>query len=302
MSTFAEKESMMWIAMAIVSSVCLGFYDIFKKVSLERNNVLVVLFLNTLFGTLLLSPVIVGDIMDGSIGFSSWHDHLLIMLKSVIVLSSWALGYVAIKHLPLTITGPITATRPVMVLVGALVVFGERLNGMQWAGIVLGFASLLFISQLGAREGFSMKSSRWLWYMIGATVLGAVSALYDKYLMQHYEPLPVQAWYTLYQCVMMGVITLVAVKRGAEMSDRFTWRWSIPLITLFITVADLAYFFALSLDGSMVSVVSMIRRGSVLVTFFYGVLILREKNIGLKLVDLAVLLAGLALLIAGSWR
>lgn len=293
---------MMWIAMAIVSSVCLGFYDIFKKVSLERNNVLVVLFLNTLFGTLLLSPVIVGDIMDGSIGFSSWHDHLLIMLKSVIVLSSWALGYVAIKHLPLTITGPITATRPVMVLVGALVVFGERLNGMQWAGIVLGFASLLFISQLGAREGFSMKSSRWLWYMIGATVLGAVSALYDKYLMQHYEPLPVQAWYTLYQCVMMGVITLVAVKRGAEMSDRFTWRWSIPLITLFITVADLAYFFALSLDGSMVSVVSMIRRGSVLVTFFYGVLILREKNIGLKLVDLAVLLAGLALLIAGSWR
>ncbi len=292
----------MWIAMAIVSSVCLGFYDIFKKVSLERNNVLVVLFLNTLFGTLLLSPVIVGDIMDGSIGFSSWHDHLLIMLKSVIVLSSWALGYVAIKHLPLTITGPITATRPVMVLVGALVVFGERLNGMQWAGIVLGFASLLFISQLGAREGFSMKSSRWLWYMIGATVLGAVSALYDKYLMQHYEPLPVQAWYTLYQCVMMGVITLVAVKRGAEMSDRFTWRWSIPLITLFITVADLAYFFALSLDGSMVSVVSMIRRGSVLVTFFYGVLILREKNIGLKLVDLAVLLAGLALLIAGSWR
>ena len=293
---------MMWIAMAIVSSVCLGFYDIFKKVSLERNNVLVVLFLNTLFGTLLLSPVIVGDIMDGSIGFSSWHDHLLIMLKSVIVLSSWALGYVAIKHLPLTITGPITATRPVMVLVGALVVFGERLNGMQWAGIVLGFASLLFISQLGAREGFSMKSSRWLWYMIGATVLGAVSALYDKYLMQHYEPLPVQAWYTLYQCVMMGVITLVAVRRGAEMSDRFTWRWSIPLITLFITVADLAYFFALSLDGSMVSVVSMIRRGSVLVTFFYGVLILREKNIGLKLLDLAVLLAGLALLIAGSWR
>ena len=288
--------------MAIVSSVCLGFYDIFKKVSLERNNVLVVLFLNTLFGTLLLSPVIVGDIMDGSIGFSSWHDHLLIMLKSVIVLSSWALGYVAIKHLPLTITGPITATRPVMVLVGALVVFGERLNGMQWAGIVLGFASLLFISQLGAREGFSMKSSRWLWYMIGATVLGAVSALYDKYLMQHYEPLPVQAWYTLYQCVMMGVITLVAVRRGAEMSDRFTWRWSIPLITLFITVADLAYFFALSLDGSMVSVVSMIRRGSVLVTFFYGVLILREKNIGLKLADLAVLLTGLALLIAGSWR
>ena len=292
---------MMWIAMAIVSSVCLGFYDIFKKLSLERNNVLLVLFLNTLFGALLLSPVVIRDMAGGCTGICAVEDHLLMMLKSALVLSSWALGYVAIKHLPLTITGPITATRPVMVLVGALVIFGERLNGMQWAGIVLGFASLMFISLIGGKEGFSLKSSRWLWYMIGATVLGAASALYDKYLMRHYEPLPVQAWYTLYQCVMMSVITLVCFRRKTYRSDRFKWRWTIPLITVFITVADLAYFYALSIEGSMVSVVSMIRRGSVLVTFFYGVIVLREKNIRLKLRDLAVLLAGLTLLIAGSW-
>ena len=47
----------MWIILAIASSLCLGIYDIFKKLSLNGNNVLTVLFLNTLFGTLLMSPV-----------------------------------------------------------------------------------------------------------------------------------------------------------------------------------------------------------------------------------------------------
>lgn len=291
----------MWIAFAILSSLCLGFYDIFKKLSLERNNVLIVLFLNTLFCTLFLSPVLIGGIGSGSFEVYSFHDHMLMVLKAGIVLSSWALGYVAIKHLPLTITGPISAMRPVIVLVGALVIFGERLNAMQWIGILLGFGSLLIISQIGAREGFSLRNSRWLWYILGATVLAAVSALYDKYLMRHYEPLAVQAWFSFYQCLIMGAITWVAVRHGVGMKDRFQWRWTILLISVFITIADMAYFFALSIDGSMVSVVSMIRRGSVLVTFFYGVIVLREKNIKLKVLDLAVLLVGLTLLIAGSY-
>ena len=291
----------MWIACAIVSSLCLGFYDIFKKLSLSKNNVLIVLFLNTLFGTLFLSPVLIGHFASGAIGSDTIHDHLLYLLKAVIVLSSWAMGYIAIKHLPLTITGPITATRPVMVLLGALLVFGERLNGLQWIGITLGFASLLFISRIGAKEGFTFKNNRWLVYMIISTVLGAISALYDKYLMRHYEPLAVQAWYTLYQCVIMGIIVAAAQKRGVDTPDAFKWRWTIPMISLFITIADLAYFYALSLDGSMVSVVSMIRRGSVLVTFFYGVIVLRESNLKLKIIDLAVLLTGLTLLIIGSY-
>jgi len=37
-------------------------------------------------------------------------------------------GYIGIKHLPITIVGPVNATRPVLVLVGALAIFCERLN------------------------------------------------------------------------------------------------------------------------------------------------------------------------------
>ena len=290
----------MWILLAVMSSMCLGVYDIFKKLSLGGNNVLTVLFFNTLFGALLMSPILVLTVAEGSIGFGGDPmGHLYIFIKSLIVLSSWTMGDYAVKNLPLTITGPINATRPVLVLLGALLIFGERLNALQWVGILLGFCSLYFISRLGSKEGFSVKHSVWLWLMLGATVMGAVSGLYDKYLLRLYEPLQVQAWYSLYQCVIMGTVVMI-IKRVSHDTTPFVWRWTIPCIALFLTIADVAYFYSLSIDGSMISVVSMIRRGSVLVSFLYGVAVLREKNVKMKLIDLSILLLGLICLVLGS--
>ena len=290
----------MWILLAVMSSMCLGVYDIFKKLSLGGNNVLTVLFFNTLFGALLMSPILVLTVAEGSIGFGGDPmGHLYIFIKSLIVLSSWTMGYYAVKNLPLTITGPINATRPVLVLLGALLIFGERLNALQWVGILLGFCSLYFISRLGSKEGFSVKHSVWLWLMLGATVMGAVSGLYDKYLLRLYEPLQVQAWYSLYQCVIMGTVVMI-IKRVSRDTTPFVWRWTIPCIALFLTIADVAYFYSLSIDGSMISVVSMIRRGSVLVSFLFGVAVLREKNVKMKLIDLSILLVGLICLVLGS--
>lgn len=293
----------MWIALALMSALCLGFYDVMKKLSVTRNDVLTVLMLNTLFGFLLMSPVIVSGLARGYFGLGGTPDgHLLILVKALIVLGSWILGYFAIKHLPLTIQGPVNASRPVMVLLGAVLIFGEQLNALQWTGMLLGFLSLALISRIGAGEGFSLRSSRWLWMAIGAAVLGAVSALYDKYLLRRFEPLEVQAWYSLYQCIIMTAVIMI-MRRGKPRSagaDRFVWRWTIPLIAVFLTVADIAYFYALSLPGSMIAVVSMIRRSSVLVPFLYGVTVLHERNVRRKAADLAILFISLALLVAGS--
>ncbi len=290
----------MWVLLATVSALCLGFYDVMKKLSLERNNVLGVLFLNTLFGALFMLPVVITGICHGNWGLGgTLEGHGAILLKSFIVLGSWLLGYASIKHLPLTIAGPVNASRPVLVLVGALLIFGERLNAWQWAGVLLGFWSLFFISRVGGREGFSLRTSRWVWMAIGATSLGAVSALYDKYLMTRFEPLEVQAWYSLYQLVIMG-ISLAVIMKIHPSATPLRWKWTIPFIAIFLTVADLAYFYSLSLPGSMIAVVSMIRRGSVIVSFFYGFLALHEQNIRLKLIDLTILLIGLTFLVIGS--
>ena len=290
----------MWIILAIASALGLGFYDISKKLSLKANNVPAVLLLNTLFCALLMLPVVAVKAAGGNWGMNnSLAGHGLILIKSMIVLSSWLMGYFSIKHLPLTIAGPVNASRPVMVLVGALLIFGERLNLLQWGGVALGFFSLFFISRLGAREGFSFKHSKWLWMSIGAAVMGAVSALYDKYLLQRFEPLEVQGWYTIYQLIIMGV-TMAVIMKAWHQPTVFIWKWSILLISIFLTGADLCYFYALSQPDAMIAVVSMIRRGSVIVSFFYGVIFLHEKDVKAKTIDLCVLLIALGLLVAGS--
>lgn len=290
----------MWIILAIASALCLGFYDIFKKLSVKSNNVLIVLLWSTFFGALLMSPEIITGISHGNWGFgNTLTGHLLILIKSFIVLGSWLLGYTAIKHLPLTVQGPINATRPVLVLVGAVLIFGEYLTVLQWIGILLGFVSLFMISRIGAREGVSMRHSRWIWMAVGATVLGSVSALYDKYLLRFYRPLEVQAWYSLYQCVIMTAVILILHYRATS-STPFKWRWAIPCISVFLTVADILYFYSLSFDTSSIATVSMIRRGSVLVSFLYGAFVLHEKDLKQKAIDLGLLFISLILLIIGA--
>ena len=180
----------MWLILAFLSAVLLGFYDSFKKKSLDGNAVIPVLFLNTLFSSLIFLPFIVlsatTNALDGTIfhvASGGWEVHKYIVLKSVIVLSSWVFGYFGMKHLPLTIVGPINATRPVMVLVGAFIVFGERLNIYQWIGVALAVASFLMLSRSGKKEGIDFKHDRWIYFIVLAALLGAVSGLYDKYLM-----------------------------------------------------------------------------------------------------------------------
>lgn len=298
---------MMWAILAFVSAALLGCYDFFKKVSLKDNSVLVVLFLNTLFSTIIFLPFILlswaGNIDEGLLYVpeGTLHQHLLLVLKAVIVLSSWLCGYIGIKHLPITIVSPIQATRPVLVLLGALLLFGEKLNFYQWVGVLTAILSFYLLSRSGKREGIDFKHNRWVFFVIMAALLGAVSALYDKYLMRYLEPMFVQSWFNLYQCLMMGFIVLVMTLLTKNSTKKiFTWRWTIPLISLFLAAADFCYFSALAQEDALIAVVSMIRRGSVVVSFAFGALLLREKNLKSKAVDLLFILIGLFFLYLGS--
>lgn len=297
----------MWLALAFVSAALLGFYDVSKKQALKGNAVIPVLFLNTLFSSLIFLPFIVlsatTGVLDGTmvhVPVCGWEVHKFIVLKSFIVLGSWLFGYFAMKHLPITIVGPINATRPVMVLVGALLIFGERLNGWQWAGVMLAIVSFMLLSRSGKKEGIDFRHNCWIYFIVLASVLGAVSALYDKYLMRRFDSMMVQSWFTLYQCFIMGVVMMVLWYPKRKLGSPFRWSWAIPLISLFLCVADFAYFTSLAQEGALISVVSMVRRGSVVVSFLCGALLFREKNLRSKALDLLLVLLGMVCLYIGS--
>ena len=231
---------------------------------------------------------------------AGWEVHKFILVKSLIVLSSWTFGYFGMKHLPLTIVGPINATRPVMTLVGALLIFGERLNVYQWIGVLLAIGSFFLLSRSGKKEGIDFTHNKWIAFIVLAAVLGAASGLYDKYLMKQFNNMVIQSWYNIYQFFLMGGVLMFLWWPKRKTSTPFHWNWCIPLISVFLSAADFVYFYALSMDGSMISIVSMVRRGSVIVSFLFGAMIFREKNLRSKAIDLLLVLIGMFFLYLGS--
>ena len=241
--------------MAFVSATLLGFYDVFKKKALSGNAVLPVLFLNTLICSLLFLPFIVisatSSVLDESsfyVPICGWEFHKYVVLKSIIVLLSWLFGYFAMKHLPLTIVGPINATRPVMVLLGAILVFGESLNVYQWIGVILAIVSFFMLSRSGKKEGLDFGHNKWIFFLVLAALFGAVSGLYDKYLMASPDNggvglsrMFVQSWYNLYQCVMMGCMLILIWWPLRHRTTSFHWHWSIIFISIFLSAADFIY-------------------------------------------------------------
>ena len=301
----------MWVGFAFLSALLLGLYDAAKKRSLTANAVIPVLLLNTLFSTILFS----GVILDAEFSFGWFEgtsfescrgtlaEHALVATKAVITLSSWLFGYYAIKHLPLTIVGPVNATRPVVVIIGAMLLFGERLNLWQWGGVLLTIVSLYLLGRAGKKENIDFRSSRYIWALFAAMLLGAVSGLYDKYIISAHEldALFVQSWFGVYQLLIMVFIASIIwlPRRHAE---RFRWSWAIPLISLFVSAADFFYYHALESEDAMIAVVSMIRRASVIVTFICGAMLFGERNLRTKALDLLLILVGMVLLAIGSYE
>ena len=300
----------MWLALAFLSASLLGFYDVFKKASLNNNAVIPVLFLNTIFCTLIFLPFIIlsyadPEMMQKTIFYvphADFHTHLYIILKSFIVLTSWLCAYYALKNLPITIDSPIKASQPILILVGAIFIFGEILNFFQWLCVIISLLAFYLLSVSGKKEGIRFAHNKWIWCIVMATVTGAISGLYDKYLMQRLmlDRMTVQAWYNMYQIFMMGLLMIFIWYPNRKSNTPFQWRWTIILISIFLSCADFAYFFSLSYQDALISIVSLIRRSGVVVSFTAGWLFFKEKNIKSKAFDLVLVIIAMVMLYIGS--
>lgn len=298
---------MVWLLLSFLSAFLLGFYDVSKKIALRDNAVVPVLFLNTTLCAA-LSAIVCFATDPSALWLSVQHNFfpwVLVAAKSVLVLSSWLCGYFALKHLPITIVGPINATRPVMVLMGAVLIYGESLNTWQWAGVMMAIVAFFLLKRTSQQEGIRWKNNKWVLLLILAAILGAASGLYDKYLLSphgaHLNRLFVQTWFNTGQALLMALIALLLwMPRRKE--NPFHWHPAIVGVSILLTAADMVYFYALSHPDALICIVSMVRRSSVLVSFAYGAFILREENLKAKAADLLLLLISLLCLAIGSMQ
>jgi transporter family protein len=293
----------MWALWAILSALFLGFYDVCKKRSLSDNSVIGVLACSVLISAAMLAPALFTDIVP----HVDAHGHLMIFIKSLLVLSSWLCGYIALKHLPISIVSPMQASRPMWTLVGALLIFHESLNAWQWAGIAVTLGTI-FAFSFSIRHKDSAQRGQGYWYifLVLAILLGACCGLYDKHIMRTFDRNAVQVYYTLYQAALMALtwlITTLLRKRNVNYQlsiINFSFRWSILGISVFLILSDYVYLKALSDPDSLIAVVSTIRRAGTIIPFLYGIIVLHEKQIRAKVLCLTGVILGLICLLIGT--
>ena len=314
----------MWTILAFISALCLGFYDVSKKIALANNKVIDVLTLSVCFSSLILSiPLILSRLCPEMMMSTHFYvprldltAHLFTILKSAIVLSSWVFAYISLKHLPISVVSPMQATRPMWTLVGALLIFGERLNTWQWIGVILAIGSVFLFSfkpmtRLSGHSGPTTNDQRPTTnkYYIALTLailIGSCSGLYDKYLMRRYDHNAIQVYYTFYQAIMMLIVWGIDRIHNRSVSEAVCALsakrsvFPILMISLFLIVSDNVYMLALRDPDSMIAVVSTIRRGGAVIGFAYGLLFLRENDPWRKILCMLGILSGLICLAFGS--
>ena len=281
----------MWLWMSVCSAVLLGIYDVSKKQALKRNGVYWILLSATALTAVFLSPCL---------SAGSLADHLSLVLKAVLVSTSWVSGLFALKHLPLTTVSTIKASRPMFVVIFSIILFGERLNLLQWLGVAI-VMTALFLSTRSKRHDTDKKTTATgMTCMIISVLSGSASALYDKHILQHLQPLFVQSWTNIYITVLLAIVILIQYLADREHFQPFVWDWRIPLIAVLITASDMLYFYSVKDPDALLSVISMIRRSSVLITFLFGALLFKEGHVKDKALDMVLMMVGIALLLFGT--
>lgn len=295
-----------WVILSLISALLLGFYDIFKKSTVVNNAIIPVLFYSTLVSGLLFVPFIVTSHYCPEFygnGFwnhfyvepLTWRQHLLVFGKTALILVSWMFSYSAMKNLPLTVVGPVNQLRPAISLVLLFAIFREHLTWMQWTGVALAIVSFWLMGRSGKKEGIHFKTNKWVYMLLASAVMVALSGVYDKFLLsgESISPSTIQAWYTIYDFFMVALLFFL-IWRPKRKEHPFEWRWGILAMAVFVTVADVIYLSGLKQEAAVLVLIPLILYGvRLIVSFVYGALCFKERNIRSKIIPLLMVLAAL---------
>lgn len=288
-----------------MSACVLGIYGLAKKKAVHDNAVPIVLLLNVTTSALLYAPIVLlSGLVPETMQQSPFYvapmpaaTHGLVFLKSSLVGLSWILAFFALKHLPLSIAAPVRGISPIWTISIAVLFLNERPGLLQWLGVTVILGSFSAFSRTGKKEGIHFRKNRWVVMMVAATLLGSSSALVDKHLLQNVglSVQNLQAWFSLYLVLTMLPLAVHWAIFQRKKSP-FEFRWSIPAIALTLLLADYLYFTAVSHPEALISLISPLRRTSVIIPFIYGIVRLSEKNWKPKLTSLLVMLLGVFLI------
>lgn len=302
-----------WLAFGIFACILIGFYDVLKKIILNTHGIVIVLFCSSVFSGLVLLPFLVFSSLSIIPQNTFWNIppleplyYFLIFIKSLSITTVWFLAFKSMQNLPISIVTPIYATDTIWTFLGAILIFNEKINFYQWLALFIFIFSFIYFAKTGKKEGIYFHRNRYIVYLMMAIILSTFSSLYDKYLMGFLHPFTVLVWFSLYNVLIFFIYTIITNKFSFKVTYENIVNLNIKtlgviaLIGILVSSQDLSFFYALSLEDSMVSVLTTIKRSSAVVSFLVGAVIFRENLLRQKFYSLLGIIVGIFLLLLSS--
>lgn len=286
----------MWIAFSALYGFFNGFYTVFRKKSTEKTNVLFVL-------ALMSTIVFLFSLIYLTQGVAVSAVNLLLLIgKAVIVATAWMLDLYALKDYFISVLQPLSAVRVVISFFLAMLVFSEQVFWWQFIGLAVIFVGILLLRTNTKDEQTNVSNKvqrRCIILYLLACVCNEISALNDKFMLQRISSYQMQFWFMLFVAIIFWIcFFVVSIKHKKILATKSDFKnIFIYLAAIMLFVGDQFLFRALNDPASKLSIASMLKQISTIVSVIVGGLMFKEPNLKKKLIFLAIILVGIIIIL-----
>ena len=274
----------LWILFIVIYSLLKGSREGMKKAALKKSSSTEILFFYTLVGLILVLPF-------SKDAFSLAPLYIFYaFLKALVVCTAWIFAFRALKNMSVSLYGVMDLSRMVFSTALGVFVLGEAFTVNKAIGVSLVILGLLLVNLKKSTSGKGMSVTVLVAALLNC-FFNAVSGTMDKILMQYMKSSQLQFWFMFFMTVIYGVVILIRREKISMKCLKNNF-W-IPLMSLSLIVGDKLLFEANRSPLSEVTLMTVIKQSSVLVTVLTGWLVFKEKNILYKLMCTGIVLTGI---------
>ena len=277
-----------WIIFILLYGIFKGTREPVKKAVLRDMTTMSALVGYTVIGFLMSVPTAKG-VFDVTPKIFIW-----VILKSFAVFVAWILGFKGLKRVPVSLYGLFDMSRVIFSTFLGVVFLYERLTVKGFFSIILVIVGLCFAEQRKTelKEDYNRK---YIWYILLGCFFNAVSGTLDKYIMSTGEitSSALQFWFML----MLSLFYLayaVIKKEKLEIKKAFTNPF-VYLLSFSLVFGDRLLFIANQDPESKVTIMTVLKQCSAIVTIVLGKILYKEKNIARKLICALIIIMGIVL-------
>ncbi|MBE7042929.1 MAG: hypothetical protein E7399_05485 [Ruminococcaceae bacterium] len=274
----------LWILFTLIYALLKGSREGMKKAALKKSSANEILFFYTLIGWIFTLPYLKSAMQ------LELRLIFLVFVKSAVVCTAWIFAFRALKKMSVSLYGIMDLSRMIFSTLLGVLVLGESMTLPKTMGIILVIAGLLLANLKRDSDTKGMTCSVLIAALLNC-FFNALSGTMDKILMRTMQSSQLQFWFMLFMTMIYGIILLIQ-KETISIKTLKSNIW-IPLMSISLVVGDKFLFEANASPDSQVTLMTVIKQSSVLITVLAGWLVFKEKHILYKMACAAIVISGI---------